>query len=142
MAGIGERIKRAYKGLTDAEARLKRDQARQKVKIAKMELKSERDEAKGRLEVETLKRKAEIAKAKASLRRANIDKSQAGIALTEARQARARSILGWGGLFVFKPSPKTRKAMKASAKTAGKAIGKWWAGIGEPKTKRKASGRK
>jgi len=138
MANITEKIKSAYKGLTDAEVRLKREKARQKVKIAKMELKSERDEAKGRLEVETLKRKAEIAKAKASLRRAQVDKAHAGVALTSARQARARSILSWAGVFRVKgPSAETKKRVKAGAKTVGKGIGKWWGGVGRDQTKDK-----
>lgn len=135
MASITERIKSAYKNLTDAEARLKRDKAQQKRKIAKMELKSERDAAKGKLEVEALKRKTEITNAKAALRKAKVDKSHAGVALTQARQAHARSILSWGGL--FKPSAKTQKRVKTGAKKAGKVVGKWWAGVGRDQTKDK-----
>ena len=134
MPTIEEKIKSADKKMTDAVERIKRDEARHKEKIRKMANKAEREAAKRNLQVETLKRKTEVAKAKASLRRAKADKSHAGVALTQAQQAHARSILSWGGL--LKPSPKTRKMVKAGAKTVGKGISKWWAGIGEPKAKR------
>jgi len=150
MSKLTGRISLAYKKLTDADARIDREQKKHKESIRRLQNRTAREKAESVLKVEIMNRRTAIAEAKAVLRKAQRDSSYEGEAAQKARQAHAKAILGWGNLLGVKPpSAKTKKEIKSKVKSTGKGLKKigkigWtvWKNVGKgaltpPKGKKK-----